>query len=69
MTWYFSVKGTFVFEHDCSSQRVMCHVLLTPKSVSFECVNCHKKIFYRKALELPEEKLHTNWGEIGSTRD
>jgi len=48
MNWYFSVKGTFVFEHDCSSQRVMCNVLLTPKSVSFECVNCHKKIFYRK---------------------
>jgi hypothetical protein len=55
MTWYFSVKMTSIFEHDCSSQRVMCYILLTPKSVSFECANCHKKIFYRKALEIDKQ--------------
>ena len=46
----FSINVNLYLEHECSLKKVLAHVIITHKSCSVECLNCHKKIFYRKVI-------------------
>lgn len=50
MSDVFSINVNLYFEHECSLKKVLAHVFITNKSVGLECLNCHKKIFYRKVI-------------------
>lgn len=50
MNGFFSIEFQCPFEHICSTDKVNAKILVTSSSVGFECLNCHKKIFYRRVV-------------------